>query len=70
MTKEMEVIYISEDARGGDDFKPPSRFYIINAMGEGVYFKTHTRSKAQAKADEIYGKGKYSIRVEMKLNIR
>jgi hypothetical protein len=70
MTKEMEVVYTSEEERMDDNFKPPSRFYIVNAMGEGVYFKTHSRAKAQDKADEIYGAGKYAVRVEIKATIR
>ncbi len=70
MSKEMEVLHVSEEERMDDDFKPPSRFYIVNAMGEGVYFKTHTRSKAQEKSDDIYGKGKYTIRVEIHAAVR
>ena len=42
---------------------PPSNFYVINAMFEYVFFKTKFRKKAQDRADELYGKGKYSIRV-------
>ena len=70
MSKEMEVLHVSEEERMDDNFKPPSRFYIVNAMGEGVYFKTHSRSKAREKADELYGAGKYSLRVEIKAAIR
>ncbi len=44
-------------------FKHPSNYYIVNAFGNRLYIKTTDRATAQAKADEIYGKGFYSIRV-------
>lgn len=43
--------------------KDPSNYYVLNAMGNRDYIKTSDRATAQAKADEIYGKGKYKIRV-------
>lgn len=42
---------------------PPSNFYVLNALLEYVFLHTKQRQKAQQKADELYGKGKYSIRV-------
>ncbi len=44
-------------------FKHPSNYYILNAFGNRLYIKTTDRATAQAKADELYGKGFYSIRV-------
>lgn len=45
------------------DFKPPAPFYIVNACGDHVYIKSGDRPTARAKADEMYGKDFYSIRV-------
>lgn len=39
-----------------------SNFYIINALGERVFFKTKDRALAQQAADDLYGKGRYVIR--------
>lgn len=41
----------------------PSNYYIVNALGQCVFFKTKDRIKAQKKCDEEYGKGHYKIRV-------
>ncbi len=40
----------------------PSNLYIINAMGDRVFFKTKDRAAAQQAADELYGKGRYTVR--------
>lgn len=45
------------------DFKPPAPFYVVNANGDHVYIKSSDRASARAKADEMYGKNFYSIRV-------
>lgn len=37
-------------------------YYIIDALGHNVYFKCRERSKAQEICNEIFGKGKYTIR--------
>lgn len=39
-----------------------SNFYIINALGERVFFKTKDRALAQQASDDLYGKGRYVIR--------
>ena len=67
---QIEVIYVPEDEYNAEDFKPPASFFILNALGEGVYFKTRSRSKAQVECDLIYGVGKYSVRIEMKAGVR
>lgn len=41
----------------------PSNYYIVNAFGNRVYIKTTDRALAQKKADEMYGKGFYKVRV-------
>lgn len=43
------------------EFKPPSSFFIKNALGEYVYFHTRSRDVAQEECDKIYGKGHYRI---------
>lgn len=43
------------------DFIPPGSFYVRNAMGEYLYFRTSSRPEAQALVDELYGKGKYRV---------
>ena len=39
----------------------PSNFFVVDGMGDSVYFLTKDRAKAQAAANELYD-GKYIIR--------
>lgn len=64
------VEYINEEDRLSGDFKPPSQFFIVNALGEGVYFHTRSRAKAQQVCNDIYGEGKYLVRAEVKCGLR
>ena len=70
MEKKIEIITVSQEERMDDDFKPPTSLFIINAMGEGVYFKTRSRPLAQAEADRIYGADKYTVRLVVKAQTR
>lgn len=70
MEKKIEIITVSQEERMDDDFKPPTSLFIINAMGDGVYFKTRNRQQAQLEADRIYGAGKYTVRLVVKAQIR
>lgn len=58
---ESEAEVYSED-EGRFVLNCPSNFYIINALGERVFFKTRNRQLAQDACDEMYGKGRYVIR--------
>ena len=67
--KEVEVILIPEseaevwcDTENTMVMNCPSNLYIINALGDRLFFKTKDRAAAQAKADELYGKGRYTVR--------
>lgn len=70
MSKEVKVDYVSEEERFSDDFKPPASFFIVDALGQGVYIHTRSRAKAQEVVDELYGVGKYRVRAELKANVR
>lgn len=52
-----------------DDYKPLGTYYVEDALGGRIYFRTNSRAKAQEYADLCFG-GKYRVRVEMKANIR
>lgn len=45
-----------------EQFRSPSNFYILNALGEYVFYQTRSRATAQQWADEEYGIGKYKVR--------
>lgn len=50
------------DSDGESVFKHPSKYYIINSLGQYVYYHCRDRALAQSACDEEYGSGKYKIR--------
>lgn len=63
--KEIETIVVSfEQYSDLEMFKPPSKYFIVNCMGDRVYYKTKDRAVAQKACDEEYGKGKYKLKTE------
>lgn len=65
-----KLVFLTEAERLDDDFVDPTGLFIINAMGEGVYFRTRNRIKAQEWADMLYGKGKYTVRPAIRASVR
>jgi hypothetical protein len=45
----------------GIDYKEVSSFWIKNALGQRVYFKTRSREIAQYTSDYLYGDGHYKV---------
>lgn len=43
-------------------FSPKSSYYIINSLGQYVFYHTRSREEAQKQADADWGYGKYKIR--------
>jgi hypothetical protein len=68
--KEVPTITIPAEVHLDGDYRAPSRYYIIDMFGDAVYFKTHSRTKAQDAADARHGKGMFSIRVVVKAEVR
>lgn len=60
--KKLQKIHVSVD-NGENMFKnlPKYKFYIKNAVGFIVYFKTNDRKNAQNIVDYLYGKGMYTV---------
>jgi hypothetical protein len=70
LTKEIESVTITTQEHDSDSFRPPSKFYIKDAMDNFVFICTRSRSDAQGWVDNEYGHGKYKIRTVMKAAIR
>ena len=61
--KQIETIIVPCEERLHDlTFVDPTSWFIVNASGDGVYFKTRSKQKAQEAADLEYGIGKYKVR--------
>lgn len=63
-------LVVPHDERFKTNFRAPAKYYIVNAIGDAVYYSTRSRQKAQELADQDWGAGKYSVRVELKAQIR
>lgn len=59
--KEVKTTVVSFELTQEEDYKHKSKWYIVNAMGEAVYYHCRDRSAAQKQCDSDYG-GKYKIR--------
>ena len=65
-----KLAYVWEDEVLNEELcKPRSRFYVATADGGRMYFKTNSRARAQELADAVFG-GKYTVRVEIKAQVR
>ena len=65
-----KLAYVWEDEVLNEElYKPRSRFYVATADGGRMYFKTNSRARAQELADAVFG-GKYTVRVEIKAQVR
>lgn len=58
--KEIKTVDVTFEHFCDPDFIPPGSFYIRNAFGEYVFFKTGDRAKAQEAVNNIYGRGRYT----------
>lgn len=65
-----QIVVVQEKDRFEDEFKDPTAYFIVNGLGDAVYFKTRDRAKAQALSDEMYGKGFYTVKKSMKAAVR
>lgn len=52
-----------------DNFKPHSQFFISDALGGMMFFRTNSRAKAQEICDYVY-EGKYKVKVVVKAAVR
>jgi len=44
------------------DFQPPATFYVMDSLQNYTFIHTSQRTVAQEVVDEIYGKGRYTIK--------
>lgn len=64
-----KVVVVKESDRFEEDFSHPTKFFIVNAFGDAVYFKTRSRATAQTWADTLYGVGFYTVRTALKASV-
>lgn len=59
--KEMKVTVVDYETFSDYLFVPVSTFFVRGATGDYYFFHTSKRADAQKQADEMFGKGKYSV---------
>lgn len=59
---DVKTVVVTIEETQDPDFKEPSRWFVQNAMGDMVYFCCQKREKAQQACDDMYGKGRYTIK--------
>ena len=59
--KEMKVTVVDYETFSDYLFVPVSTFFGRGATGDYYFFHTSKRADAQKQADEMFGKGKYSV---------
>lgn len=61
MTKQVETIRITFAEFTSPDFNNPSKWFVLDALGDYVFIKTRKRDVAQQWVDSEYGIGKYRV---------
>lgn len=64
-----KITVVPEEDRFKDETKHPSKYFVVNAFGDGVYFHTRSRLQAQEWADTLFGKGFYTVRAAIKASV-
>lgn len=59
--KEMKVTVVDYETFTDYEFIPVSTFFVRGATGDYYFFHTSKRAEAQKQADEMFGKGKYTV---------
>lgn len=59
--KKMKITVVSPEQMQEEGFRSPSKFFIVDAMGNFVFMSTRDRAEAVAYVREEYG-GKYNVR--------
>ena len=58
----MKITVVEQSELTKDDFKAPSKYYFINALGQAVFLHARARGDAEAYIKEEYGSGFYKLR--------
>lgn len=56
------IVVVPEQQRFQDDFKAPTKYFVIDCFGNACHIRTRSRTKAQEIANEIWGEGFYTVR--------
>ena len=58
----IKVTQLSYEEFTDYEFQPPATFYVMDSLQNYTFIHTSQRAVAQEVVDEIYGKGRYTIK--------
>lgn len=61
MSKSCEIEVVEFEQYTDMDYREVSAYWVKNAFGQKVYFKTRSREIAIQTCDDLYGKGQYVV---------
>lgn len=65
-----KLAYVWEDEVLNEElYKPKSQFFIADALGGHLFFRTNSRAKAQKMCDDCFGP-KYTVKIVVRAAVR
>ena len=67
-----KLLYVWEsEVLDEDNYKPRGQFFVVDAFGGHLFFRTNSRAKAQEICDSIFQpQGKYLVKAVIKAQVR
>ena len=66
-----KLAYVWEDEVLNEElYKARTQFFVADALGGHLFFRTNSRTKAQKMCDDCFGAGKYTVKVVVRASVR
>lgn len=66
-----KLAYVWEDEVLNEElYKPRAQYFIADALGGHLFFRTNSRAKAQELCEKCFGAGKYTVKIVVRASVR
>ena len=66
-----KLLYVWEsEVLDEDNYKPRGQFFVVDAFGGHLFFRTNSRTKAQHLCELCFGANKYTVKVVVRAAVR
>lgn len=66
-----KLVYVWEDEVLNEElYKPRTQYFVADALGGHLFFRTNSRAKAQELCEKCFGAGKYTVKVVVRASVR
>ena len=66
-----KLAYVWEDEVLNEElYKARTQFFVADALGGHLFFRTNSRTKAQKMCDDCFGVDKYTVKVVVRASVR